>query len=52
MLVAVGVLDTWLLYRFFSVTLPALKQADPESRQPAHRRSSPRQRVGRKGLRL
>lgn len=28
-LAAVGVLDTWLLYRFFSVTLPALKSADP-----------------------
>ena len=31
-LIGVGLLDTWLLYRFFSVTLPALKQADPERR--------------------
>ena len=30
LLVAVGVLDSYLLYRFFSITLPALKQADPE----------------------
>ena len=29
-LFAVGLLDTFLLYRFFSVTLPALKRADPE----------------------
>ena len=28
-LAAVGVLDTFLLYRFFTVTLPALKAADP-----------------------
>jgi uncharacterized protein involved in response to NO len=27
-LVAVGVLDTWLLYRFFSVHLPMAKQAE------------------------
>jgi uncharacterized membrane protein YfcA len=27
-LVAVGVLDTWLLYRFFSVQLPMVKQAE------------------------
>jgi hypothetical protein len=30
-LIGVGLLDTWLLYRFFSVTLPALKQADPDA---------------------
>jgi hypothetical protein len=30
-LAAVGVLDTYLLYRFFTVTLPALKAADPEA---------------------
>jgi uncharacterized protein len=30
-LVTVGVLDTWLLYRFFTVTLPKLKLADPEA---------------------
>ena len=30
LLVAVGALDTYLLYRFFTVTLPKLKQADPE----------------------
>ena len=30
-LFAVGLLDTLLLYRFFSVTLPALKQADPDA---------------------
>jgi hypothetical protein len=30
-LLAVGLLDTYLLYRFFSITLPALKQADPEA---------------------
>jgi uncharacterized protein len=29
-LIGVGLLDTWLLYRFFSVTLPALKMAEPE----------------------
>ena len=29
LLVVVGVLDTYLLYRFFSITLPALKRADP-----------------------
>jgi uncharacterized membrane protein YfcA len=29
-LVGVGLLDTWLLYRFFTVTLPKLKLADPE----------------------
>jgi uncharacterized membrane protein YfcA len=29
-LVGVGLLDTFLLYRFFTVTLPRLKQADPE----------------------
>ena len=29
-LIGVGVLDTWLLYRFFTVTLPKLKAADPE----------------------
>jgi len=34
-LISVGLLDTWLLYRFFSVTLPALKQSDPESPPPA-----------------
>jgi len=28
-LAAVGLLDTFLLYRFFSVTLPAIKRADP-----------------------
>ena len=27
-LVAVGLLDTWLLYRFFSVQLPMAKQAE------------------------
>jgi hypothetical protein len=27
-LVAVGVIDTWLLYRFFSVQLPMAKQAE------------------------
>jgi ABC-type sugar transport system permease subunit len=31
LLAGVGVLDTYLLYRFFSITLPALKQADPEA---------------------
>jgi uncharacterized protein len=30
-LVVVGLLDTWLLYRFFSITLPALKLSDPEA---------------------
>jgi uncharacterized membrane protein YfcA len=30
-LVGVGLLDTWLLYRFFTVTLPKLKLADPET---------------------
>ncbi|HWN83527.1 MAG TPA: sulfite exporter TauE/SafE family protein [Vicinamibacterales bacterium] len=30
-LAGVGLLDTWLLYRFFTVTLPKLKQADPET---------------------
>ena len=34
-LIGVGLLDTWLLYRFFSITLPALKQADPET-EPTH----------------
>ena len=29
-LISVGLLDTWLLYRFFTVTLPRLKQSDPE----------------------
>jgi uncharacterized protein len=29
-LIGVGLLDTWLLYRFFTITLPRLKQADPE----------------------
>jgi uncharacterized membrane protein YfcA len=29
-LIGVGLLDTWLLYRFFTVTLPKLKQSDPE----------------------
>jgi uncharacterized protein len=29
-LVGVGMLDTWLLYRFFTVTLPRLKQSDPD----------------------
>jgi uncharacterized membrane protein YfcA len=29
-LIGVGLLDTWLLYRFFTVTLPRLKEADPE----------------------
>jgi hypothetical protein len=29
-LVGVGLLDTWLLYRFFTVTLPKLKESDPE----------------------
>jgi uncharacterized protein len=28
LLVAVGVLDTWLLYRFFTIQLPIAKQAD------------------------
>jgi hypothetical protein len=27
-LVAVGMLDTWLLYRFFAIQLPIAKQAD------------------------
>ena len=27
-MVAVGVLDAWLLYRFFSVQLPMVKQAE------------------------
>jgi uncharacterized protein len=30
-LVGVGLLDTWLLYRFFTITLPKLKQSDPEA---------------------
>ena len=30
-LIGVGLLDTWLLYRFFTVTLPKLKEADPEA---------------------
>ena len=30
LLVGVAVLDTYLLYRFFSITLPALKRADPD----------------------
>src|SRR5688500_6171106 len=30
-LIGVGLLDTWLLYRFFTVTLPKLKESDPES---------------------
>lgn len=30
-LFAVGLLDTFLLYRFFTVTLPRLKAADPET---------------------
>jgi uncharacterized membrane protein YfcA len=30
-LIGVGLLDTWLLYRFFSVTLPKLKESDPEA---------------------
>ena len=30
-LAAVGLLDTFLLYRFFTVTLPKLKAADPET---------------------
>jgi uncharacterized membrane protein YfcA len=34
-LLAVGLLDTYLLYRFFSITLPALKRADPDG-GPAH----------------
>ena len=29
-LVGVGLLDTFLLYRFFTVTLPRLKASDPE----------------------
>lgn len=29
-LIGVGLLDTWLLYRFFTVTLPKLKESDPE----------------------
>ena len=29
-LVGVGLLDTFLLYRFFTVTLPKLKASDPE----------------------
>jgi uncharacterized membrane protein YfcA len=29
-LVGVGLLDSWLLYRFFTVTLPRLKRSDPE----------------------
>jgi uncharacterized protein len=30
-LIGVGLLDTWLLYRFFTVTLPRLKESDPET---------------------
>jgi len=30
-LFAVGLLDTCLLYRFFTVTLPKLKAADPDA---------------------
>ena len=30
-LLGVGLLDSYLLYRFFSITLPALKQADPDA---------------------
>ena len=29
-LVGVVILDTWLLYRFFAITLPALKLSDPK----------------------
>ena len=49
-LVGVGVLDTWLLYRFFTVTLPKLKQADPEDGGPAHRRA-PHAHVAAEALR-
>ena len=40
LLVAVGVLDSYLLYRFFSITLPALKQAEPET-SPAQPAAAP-----------
>jgi uncharacterized membrane protein YfcA len=29
-LVGVGILDSWLLYRFFAVTLPKIKASDPD----------------------
>jgi hypothetical protein len=54
-LFAVGLLDTVLLYRFFSVTLPALKQADPDgqaahSAPPAPRSGSSEAGLGSRGL--
>jgi uncharacterized membrane protein YfcA len=33
-LVAVGILDTWLLYRFFSVQLPMVKRAEELAKKP------------------
>jgi uncharacterized membrane protein YfcA len=33
-LLGVGILDTWLLYRFFTITLPAVKAADDAGAAP------------------
>jgi hypothetical protein len=41
-LVGVGVLDTWLLYRFFSVQLPQVKRMEELSRSPITRHEAVR----------
>jgi len=49
-LIGVGLLDTWLLYRFFTVTLPQLKQSDPET-AAALTDASPPARVATESMR-
>jgi hypothetical protein len=40
LLVAVAVLDTWLLYRFFTVQLPRVQQAEGERLSEPSQRSA------------
>jgi uncharacterized protein len=49
-LIGVGLLDTWLLYRFFTVTLPQIKQSDPET-AAALTDASPPARVATESMR-
>jgi len=44
-LLAVGILDTWLLYQFFTVQLPAVKAADAARLEVARSLSGPRARA-------
>ena len=37
-LVAVGLLDTWLLYRFFAIQLPEVKRLETLAAQPSRTR--------------